>query len=165
MKAFVIDAFEFCRLKERREGEIAVADLTRLAEESVDRSGTIRWSLRGGSDNLGHPQMVLSIAGDMRLMCQRCLTPFSFDIASESVLVLAKDEDSADAIDALLDDESIEVVVGSRAFNVDELVEDEALLTIPFSPKHETCPDQLVSNASPEAAQASPFAVLKNLKQ
>lgn len=165
MNASVIDAFEFCRRKEYLEGEIAVADLPRVAKESVDRFGAVRWSLQGGSNGLGHPQMVLSVAGSVQLLCQRCLTPFVFDIGSESVLILAKDEGSADEIEALLADESIEVIVGSRVLNVVELVEDEVLLAIPLSPKHDACPDQLVPGASQDAMPLSPFAVLKNLKQ
>lgn len=165
MDASVIDAFEFCRRKEYLEGEIAVAQLPRLAEESVDRFGTIRWSLQGGSNSLGHPQMTLSVAGEVRLLCQRCLVPFVFDIGSESVLVLARSEENADEIEALLDDESIEVIVGSKVFNLAELVEDEMLLAIPLSPRHEVCPDQPVFGASSDTVPASPFAVLKNLKQ
>ena len=165
MNAFVIDAFEFCRLKECREGEIAVADLPRLAVESVDSSGSVRWSLQGGSDRQGHPQLVLSMSGSVRLMCQRCLTPFAFAIASESVLILAHDEASADQIDALLGDESVEVIVGSRTFDILQLIEDDALLAIPLSPKHPTCPDQLMVDADKGADKVSPFAVLKNLKQ
>ena len=165
MSAFVIDAFEFCRLKERREGEIAVADLPRLAQESVDKSGMVRWSLQGGSNERGHPQLNLAIAGTVRLMCQRCLTSFEFEMVAESVLILAPDESSADEIDALLADESVEVIVGSRDFDIALLIEDEALLAIPLSPKHETCPDQLVVSAGEELKKESPFAVLKNLKQ
>jgi uncharacterized protein len=165
MNAFVIDAFEFCRLKERREGEIAVSDLSRLAQESVGQFGAIHWSLQGGSDKLGHPQLMLSVSGSVQLMCQRCLTPFVFDIASESVLVIANDEASADAIDALLADEAVEVIVGSRGFNVTELIEDEALLAIPLSPKHEACPEQLMPEAAKDAGKVSPFAVLKSLKK
>lgn len=166
MSAHVIDAFEFCRFKERREGEVAVADLPRLAQESVDQAGKLQWSLQGGSTKQGHPQMVLAVSGAVRLVCQRCLTPFDFAIASESVLVLAPDEDSADEIDAQLGDDSVEVIVGSRSFDIVQLIEDEALLMIPLSPKHETCPDQLVSGVVKEGEEkASPFAVLKNLKQ
>lgn len=166
MNAFVIDAFEFCRLKECREGEVAVSDLPRLASESIGQFGAMRWSLRGGSDRLGHPQINLSVSGTVRLMCQRCLTPFDFAIASESTLVLAPDEGSADEIDAQLGDDSVEVIVGSHSFDVLQLIEDEALLMIPLSPKHATCPDQLVSGlAKGDAGKVSPFAVLKNLKQ
>ena len=165
MSAFVIDAFEFCRLKERLDGEASVADFSRLAEETVDKSGVLRWSLQGGSDVHGHPQMELEVSGSVKLMCQRCLTPLSFNIENRVVLVLALDEGSADEIDALMNDESVEVVVGSRSFDVAELVEDEALLSLPLSPKHETCPDQLAMPATKGVEKESPFAILKNLKQ
>lgn len=165
MSAFVIDAFEFCRLKERREGEIAVSDLPRLAKESVDEFGSLRWSLQGGKDSLGHPQLTLSVVGAVQLICQRCLTPFAFDFESESVLVLAGDDASADAIDALLDDDAVEVIVGSRNFSILELIEDEVLLAIPASPKHAVCPERLATDMPKDAEKVSPFAVLKNLKQ
>ncbi|MFC5475149.1 YceD family protein [Paraherbaspirillum soli] len=164
MSAFVIDAFEFARNKERREGEIATADLGRLADESADRSGTLRWTLVGGADHLGHSQLTLSVAGSMQLMCQRCLTSFAFEISSESVLVLAKNEESADEIDALLDNDEIDVIVGSKALNIAELVEDEALLALPLSPKHPVCPDQSALDALKNVKEVSPFAMLKNLK-
>jgi uncharacterized protein len=165
MNAFVIDAFEFCRLKDRREGEIAVVDLPRLAEESVDKAGAVRWALQGGNTRQGHPQLTLSVSGTVRLTCQRCLGPFDFSFASESVLVLAPDERGADEIDAQLADESMEVIVGSSNFDIAQVIEDEALLAIPLSPKHDACPEHLVSATEKDAEKVSPFAVLKNLKR
>jgi len=165
MNAFLIDAFEFCRLKELREGEIAVADLPRLAEESVDKSGTVRWALRGGSSLQGHPQLSLSVSGSVRLICQRCLAPFEFEIASSSILVLAPDEGSADEIDASLGDESIDVIVGSRSFDIAQLIEDDALLTLPLSPKHEACAAKVADIAEESLEKMSPFAVLRDLKR
>ena len=95
------------------------------------------------------------------------MTAMPFDIASESVLVLAKDDDAADAIEELLDDEAIDVIVGEPEFDVVYLVEDEALLALPVAPKHEVCPGKAVEPVgSVEAVEkVSPFAVLKNLKQ
>lgn len=166
MNDLLIDAFEFCRLKERREGELAVAELPRLAEESVDGAGAIRWSLQGGADMRGHPVLELSVAGEVRLVCQRCMSPFTFPIESSSVLVLAPDEAGADEIDAQLEDEDVEVIVGSRSFDVRQVIEDEALLAIPLSPKHETCAGGVVeSEPAAEPEKESPFAVLKNLKK
>jgi uncharacterized protein len=164
MNAFAIDAFQFSRLKERREGELAVADFARLGEELADRSGTIRWALQGGADALGHPQLTMSVSATVRLMCQRCLSPFAFEVAAESVLVLAKDDAAADEIDAMLADDSIDVIVGSKAMNVLELIEDEVLLAILLSPKHAVCPDQVGQDveAAASAKRSSPFEVLKN---
>ena len=164
MSTFVIDVFDFCRLKESAEGELQVADLARLSGETADRSGAIKWSLSGGEDKLGHPQLTLSISGQVNLVCQRCLAAMPFQFSSESALVLAKDEDAADAIEALLDNDSIDVIVGDSAFDIKYLIEDEALLALPVAPKHEVCPSQDATEAV-VTAKVSPFAVLKDLKQ
>jgi uncharacterized protein len=165
MNAFVIDAFEFCRLKERREADIAVADLPRLAADVVDKTGLVHWSLQGDNDKMGHPKLTLSVAGRVQLMCQRCLKPFAFDMASESILILAKNEESIEGIEAVLDDDAIDVIVGTDRLDVAELIEDEALLAIPLSPKHDVCPDQAALDALKDTQKPSPFAILKKLKQ
>ena len=46
-----------------------------------------------------------------------------------------------------------------------ELVEDEALLALPLSPRHEACPDKAAIEVLDEVKKPSPFAVLKNIKQ
>ncbi|MBK1890833.1 DUF177 domain-containing protein [Undibacterium sp. 14-3-2] len=170
MQAFVIDSFAYCRLEEQRSGSILVADLPRLSGESANTDGALNWSLSGGKDALGHPRLVLSVTGSVNLMCQRCLKPFAYEIDSESVLILAKNEENADEIDALLDDDEVDVVVGSKAFDVNDLIEDEALLAIPQSPKHAVCPDVSLASANTTAAieaevskKESPFAVLKKI--
>ncbi len=165
MKTPLIDTFEFCRHRERRDGQFAVADLTRLAGELADESGVLIWSLQGGSNKSGHLQLTLKISGAVQLRCQRCLTSFEFPIESESALVLAADEKSADELEELLDDDRVDVIVGSREFDIVQLIEDEALLALPLAPKHELCPDNAALDALKGAKKESPFAALKNLKQ
>jgi uncharacterized protein len=165
MNAFVIDAFDFCRREERREGETAVADLPRLVDELANPSGMLHWSLQGGANKSGHAQLTLSVTGPVQLRCQRCLMLLAFEVASESILILAKDEASADEIDALLSDDEIDVIVGSSAFDAIKVIEDEALLAIPLAPKHAICPDQAALDVLKNAKKDSPFSVLKNLKQ
>lgn len=164
MDAFVIDAFAFCRLREQAEGELPVASLARLADETVDRAGVIRWRLSGGVGKLGHPRMSLSISGQVSLVCQRCLAVTPFRLSSDSVLVLARDESAADAIEASIGDEEADVIVGDVAFDVRHLIEDEALLALPLAPRHDVCPEQAVSEPV-TAEKMSPFSVLKNLQQ
>jgi uncharacterized protein len=166
MHPLVIDAFEFCRFNRIEQGEYAVADLGRLTTEAASNEGVIRWSLAGDVDPLGHPRLKLSMSGTVQLMCQRCLTPFALDLSSESVLLLAADEDTADHIEELQEDEDIDVIVVGKQLNVTELVEDEALLAIPVSPKHEKCPSQALSEVPVQADKApSPFEALKNWKR
>lgn len=163
MSAFVIDAFEFCRNSGHREGTTPVAEMTRLAADCVDKSGEIHWSIDGGLTKQGYPSMTLAVAGPVKLVCQRCLTPMDYEIDSSTMLVLGKDDEDADGIEEVLDDESIDVIVGSRECDIRQLLEDEALLALPQAPKHEVCPDtKLLDTLKTE--KVSPFAALKNLK-
>jgi uncharacterized protein len=163
MSAFVIDAFEFCRNNGHREGVTPVADMPRLAADCADKSGEIAWSIDGGQTRQGYPMLTLSVSGTVQLVCQRCLTPFGYEIDSSTVLVLGKDDAEADEIEEILDDESIDVIVGSRTCDLRDLIEDEALLALPQVPKHEVCPDsKLLDEARSE--KPSPFAGLKSLK-
>ncbi len=164
MNALVIDAFEFCRLKDRQQGEVKVADLPRLANEVVGDSGAIIWSLQGGSDNYGHPRLLLEISGAVKLSCQRCLGSLDFAISSSAKLILAVDEEEADRIDEALADDDTDVIVGTKTLLILDLIEDEALLSIPASVKHDTCPE--AGNAALDAVKKpSAFAALKDLKR
>jgi uncharacterized protein len=163
MSAFVIDAFEFCRNSGHREGVTPVAEMKRLAADCADSSGEIRWAIDGSLTKQGYPAMTLSVAGPVKLVCQRCLSPFEYEIDSSTMLVLGKDDEDADAIEEILDDESIDVIVGSRECDIRQLLEDEALLALPQAPKHEVCPDTKLLDAL-KTEKVSPFAALKNLK-
>jgi len=163
MSAFVIDAFEFCRNSGRREGATPVAEMNRLAADCADLSGEITWSIQGGLTAQGYPSMTLSVAGVVQLVCQRCLAPYGYEIGSSTVLVLGKDDEEADQIEEILDDDSIDVIVGSHTCDIRDLLEDEALLALPQAPKHEVCPDASLVDAF-KAEKVSPFAGLKNLK-
>ncbi|UUZ48083.1 YceD family protein [Massilia sp. B-10] len=160
MSAFVIDAFEFCRSNGHREGVTPVAEMSRLNKDCADHSGQIAWSVDGTTSKQGYPQMTLSVSGTVQLMCQRCLTPYEFEMDSSTVLMLGKDDEHADEIEELLDDESIDVIVGSRTCDIRDLIEDEALLALPQVPKHDVCPDNKLLDVL-KSEKPSPFAALK----
>ncbi len=164
MNPYVIDAFEFCRQKEHREGKIAVANLGRLVEDCADESGDLDWVLQGGSGGHGYPEWDLQVNATVQLTCQRCLTPFAFQIASHSTLILARDDEKADEMEVSLEDESVDVIVASRAFNIFELIEDEALLALPLAPRHPQCEDAHLPSLSLDE-EASPFSSLRGVKQ
>ncbi len=163
MSAFVIDAFEFCRSNGHREGVTPVAEMSRLNTDCADHSGQIAWTMDGATSKLGYPQISLTVSGTVQLMCQRCLAPFAFEMDSGTVLMLGKDDDNADEIEHLIDDESIDVIVGSRTCDIRDLIEDEALLALPQVPKHAACPDSALLDAV-QSDKPSPFAELKSLK-
>lgn len=163
MSAFVIDAFEFCRSNGHREGVTPVAEMSRLNKDCADHSGEIAWRVEGTTSKQGYPQMTLSVSGTVQLMCQRCLTPYAFEMDSSTVLMLGKDDEHADEIEELLGDDSIDVIVGSRSCDIRDLIEDEALLALPQVPKHDVCPDNKLLDVL-KSEKPSPFAGLKNVK-
>ena len=164
MSAFVIDAFDFCRTNGSRDGVKPVAEMTRLAQECADTSGALAWSVVGGTSKHGFPQMRLTVDGTVQLVCQRCMQPFAHPLASSTLLMLGKDDEQADEIEQILDDESIDVIVGTRDMDLLYLVEDEALLALPHTPKHDVCPDTALLD-SLQSEKKSPFAGLKDLKK
>jgi uncharacterized protein len=163
MSGFVIDAFDFCRTNGYREGVTQVADMPRLARECADPSGQLSWSIQGGQTRQGYPSMTLSVSGVVQLICQRCLAPFGYEVDSSTMLVLGKNDEDADEIEQVLDDETIDVIVGSQSCDIMQLLEDEALLALPQAPKHEVCPDTKLMD-SVKSEKVSPFAALKSLK-
>lgn len=163
MNAIVIDAFEFCRSNGSQQGVTPVAEMTRLTKDCADTSGTITWKVEGGTGKMGFPQLKLSVAGTVQLVCQRCLTPYAHTIDSSTLLMLGKDDQQADEIEEMIDDETIDVIVGSRTMTVADLVEDEALLALPHTPKHDVCPDNALLDKA-KSEKISPFDALKGLK-
>ena len=163
MSAFVIDAFEFCRGNGHRDGLMPVIEMERLGKECANQTGEVSWSVEGATSQQAYPQLTLSVSGTVQLVCQRCMTPFAYEIDSSTVLMLGKDDEQADEMEAIIDDESIDVIVGSRSCDIRDLIEDEALLALPQSPKHEVCPDTTALEAL-KTAKPSPFAALKDLK-
>jgi uncharacterized protein len=162
--AHVIDAFEFCRTGGTREGETPVVEMERLARDCASPDGTIAWKVEGGTSKQGFPQMRLAVTGTVHLTCQRCLAPFAYEIDSSTVLMLGEDDAKADEIEAVIDDETIDVIVGTRSMNVMDLIEDEALLALPQAPKHDVCPDTAQLDAV-RSEKKSPFEALKALKK
>ena len=53
MIAIAIDAFDFGRSKEQREGDVQVSQLPRLLAECVDDEGNLHWRLRLADASLG----------------------------------------------------------------------------------------------------------------
>lgn len=157
-----IEPFSFSQSNQHLSGDLPVALLPRLGVECVDDTGTLHWELQGGSHKSGHPAIDVRVSGQVRLMCQRCIKVFDFEIRSSSILVIAKNEQGADEIDSMLQDEDVDVIVGVAGMSVIQLIEDEALLSIPQAPKHVECsPQQPPSVFDDTPVALSPFAVLK----
>lgn len=168
--SIAINLLEFVRSGQSRADTLSLAEMQRLG--AVQQEGALQWQING----LGDPQadrrnklfFDLSISGAVAVTCQRCLEPVKLKVALQRRFLVAKTEQEADAVP--LDDDSIEVVVGSEDFDVAALVEDEVILSLPLVPMHQSCRHPAGQVAGPileegaVAEKVSPFAVLDQLK-
>ena len=164
MSDIIINAFEFCHRNEKLKDQVAVADLPRLNSICANGQGNLEWRLEGSIGKEGHPQLNLEVFGKLELVCQRCMESLAYEIDSQAIIMLAKDEKTADEIEIWLGNENpVEVIVGEERQDVLVLVEDEVLLSMPLSPMHENC--QNLSKKKNDENFQSPFAILGELKK
>jgi len=159
------NAFELAEAGGIISGGLDPAALARLADRlATDDGGSsqhIDWCIEGGSDPLGRPSLTLKLEGAVSMVCQRCLRSFAVPVAQETMLLLARNESDL----ALLDGGEPEVVLADAPVDPLVLVEDELLLTLPFSPRHAESQCAARGGARAGVATApSPFAALAQLK-
>jgi uncharacterized protein len=133
----VIDPLRFARERGQTQGTVDCADLPRLKESLVFCEGAVCYHLSGGTDSEERPFLRVQVSGNMLLQCQRCLGTLSLQLDSTSTLFVAEQGRAPDR--ELIDDPSIEWVAAEPELDVPFLVEDEILLALPISPKHEQC--------------------------
>ncbi|MGH8735974.1 MAG: YceD family protein [Burkholderiales bacterium] len=154
----VIDGFEFAASRSRLSGVWPIGDFARLSPLLSPNAGVVEYSLEGMPDAQDRPALHLRIHGSLQLGCQRCLAPLEFPLRIYAVLVLAHSQAEIDVLP--VEAEGPDWVVASKVMEVHELLEDELLLAVPYTPCHEHCAAQTRAGA---AALASPFANLRGM--
>jgi len=115
-------------------GEVDPYDLERLDDLVAEPGGQVRWSIQGSADKLGRPAIGVSIEGAVPLTCQRCLGPLAQPVAQSTIVLLASTQAELVSLDEASEHE---VVLADAPLDPLQVVEDELLLTLPFSPRHE----------------------------
>ncbi|KIG04498.1 DUF177 domain-containing protein [Caballeronia concitans] len=180
-----LDLYDFAEHKRQAAGALRVSQLPRMLAEvpadAPERDTAFTWQGEGSTqpelqdDGTEAPQPYLRLAvhGSVWLMCQRCLSPYSQHLDVDATYRIVATEEEADEYP--LDDDEVEVIVGSRQFDLVELIEEELLLSLPLVPKHSVCPEvheSLLSGSEEDEAveggesdeKPNPFAVLEKLK-
>ena len=160
------DALKLSASGESLSGEVDAADLPRVADRLAADAGAAKlaWRLTGCRDEQGRPALTLTLAGSVPLVCQRCLQPFAAIVDQSTELLLARSEAEL----ARLDAEEIEVVLATQRLDALALVEDELLLSLPFSPRHpdgECAASPMVTGHESSQERSSPFGQLGELKK
>ncbi|MFY9513722.1 MAG: YceD family protein [Rubrivivax sp.] len=171
-----LDVQAFAAAGAALDGTLAQAGFSRLADSLLPLPGDggappVGWSAQGEERPItgGAPQTWLHLQANTHvvLQCQRCLQALHEPLQIDRWFRFAASEDEA----ARLDEESEDdVLVASRSFDLQELLEDELILALPLVPRHESCPEPLPMAAGEDTladdeAPANPFAALAALKR
>lgn len=159
------DVWELSRRQGTVEGELALADAPRLAGQLADVEGALRYRLSGLVDGLGRPAARLRVQGGVRARCDRCGGPVEVRIDEEAQFHFVADEDELGRLP--IDESPEEPLLGSHRFDVAGVVEDQAILALPISPRHDNCtaaaPAEVDRTAGGETHR--PFEALAALKK
>jgi uncharacterized protein len=168
-----LDVQRFAEEQGELDATAGLRSFTRLVAEVAgdDFARPVHWHARGELLNPSHhqPQVWVHLEADatMPLVCQRCLNPVDVPVSVNRSFRFVADETTAAAEDDFAEEDLLAL---SRSFDLLELVEDELLMEMPVTPRHEVCPEPVkmyTADADFEAAgeeREHPFAVLGKLK-
>ena len=164
------DIFAWIRAGGEARGTSELAQMPRLASLLADQAGTLDWSARGWIERAigGGQALMLELAASARpmLACSNCAEPVAVGLAFERTLRVVADEASAEHLDE--QETEIDVIAGSRHFDLLELVEDEAILALPALARHENCeipPQWRAGDEQHEEAAAGSLAALARFRK
>jgi uncharacterized protein len=155
------DPAGFARSAGKREGRLPIAALGRVRDVLADTAGSVRYVIRGGLDVQGRPKLELEVSGKLRLHCARCSDPLDHRLELTTRLLLAQAGEMPPVDD---DPDAPEWIEAGLALDLPELVEDEILLGLPLSVRHEQggCGSPMGGGRDGNAP-GSPFAGLADL--
>jgi uncharacterized protein len=111
--------------------EIPLSRLPRVQAKIAGAAGTVRGVARFRRE-AGYRVAELELEGEAKLVCQRCLAPMTWPLASETRVALVANESDADRVP-----QEVETVrAPDDRIRVADLVEEELLLTLPLVPLH-----------------------------
>nr|WP_299239609.1 YceD family protein [uncultured Halomonas sp.] len=163
-----VEPYRLAASDEHLEGPMSLDDMVRLREEAGKQQGDADVRLEFGRDAQGRHFIEGWVKATLDLACKRCLEPMPIAIESHFLLGMVSD----DAMAANLPNAYEPVVVEKEQLNLQLMLEDELILSLPQVVYHDEAdcavsPDQLSSGVLPETSQqpvASPFEVLRTLK-
>jgi uncharacterized protein len=157
-----LDVYAAAHSGARREGEIALARLPRLATSLARTDGALRWRTVSGTDGLGRPALQLRLDATLPLRCDRCERELDFELAVEREFYFVASEAELAAIE--VDDAPEEPLLGSAHFDLGALIEDEAILQLPLSPRHAGCAPAAEADGASAPDRVRPFSGLQGLR-
>ncbi len=160
-----IDPRSFAERRRELSGNIKLSSLPRLTADRVDNQGTVAIEMYFDMDGKiarisGRIDAVLS------LTCRNCLQTIAWPVNSEFTLAVVSTLDEIE----LLPEDYEPLLLEENTIVLNDIIEDELLLSVPAFPRHQTDCQGLkqagpVLNKETETTNLdNPFAVLAKLK-
>jgi uncharacterized protein len=153
------DVWEMSRRRASVQGEFSLGDAPRLAAQLAALDGALRYRF----DGLGRPAAVLAVQGEVRVRCDRCGRPVEVPVDEQARFFFVKDEQELGGLP--IDESPEEPLLGSHRFDLAALVEEQAILALPISPRHDRCSAAPQVAAERGAETHRPFEALAELKK
>lgn len=162
-----LDVFALARDAGTVGGRMELRAAARLRESLMNDSGVLEFVFRGFEDRWNRPAAELQLHGTVTLSCDHCGDPCTFSLAHRAEYLFVAAAAELDGLPVTVDE--VEPLVGSRQFDLLELVEDEAILSLPLSPRHPECDAAVAASEGGSGATTGerqrPFSVLAHLKR
>lgn len=170
-----IDIYAAARSRASWTGRVPLSAMPRLCasltDGPADRDALLAYACRGFTDDQGRPALELRLDAVLPVRCDRCGRKLALALEAERAFYFVDTQAQLAAIP--IDDTPEEALLGSPQFDLAGLIEDEAILQLPISPRHADC-DPAVDGAGavamhrPDAPAADerthPFAGLAALR-
>lgn len=159
----LIDPLAFAEKQQALQGKVSLNELDERVwlSDLINLKEEVSYTLRGGRDVLGRWYLQLLVSGKLSLQCQRCMNSVGFELGEDVRIVLFENEAKLD--EAMLADEELEGMVLEKELDVFTLLEDQILMALPFSPKHDDCGNTDLARVNQD--KTNPFAVLAGVKK
>ena len=163
LNRILIDPQAFATQSETLQGKVSLQDLDKRiwSPDIADTATDIHYAITGGVDRWQRLFLDLTVSGSLKLNCQRCMQPTEFLLDEQIHIVLFHHEQDLD--DAMIADEELEGMVLENELDIFTLLEDQILMALPISPKHEQFGNNQLDKINQD--KPNPFAVLAGLKK
>ncbi|MDP4529436.1 23S rRNA accumulation protein YceD [Alkalimonas delamerensis] len=164
-----LDPVRSAQKRSSYDGIVPLKNLARLSEQLLDTSGEVTVRIDCEIDE----QKLVVLQGDaaceVQVRCERCQQPMTVQLSCQFAFTPVRSDTKAldhipERYDVVVTDEHGEV-------NLQQLVEDELILTLPMYPMHDerfcaaTDQPQSFGQVQDEPEKPNPFAVLQELKK
>ena len=146
------------------ERDLSAADFERLPVVVTDEP-SLHAKLRFDVGPERFPRIAMSVSGELKLECQRCLQPMTWQVDVTSRLSILDSDEQTELVESPFDS----ILMDVEGLSLATMIEDEILAALPFAPVHTNEPGcQAAETEDSNSAIAAepmqqPFADLADL--